>query len=115
MRGSYKLTDRKKFAGLEKESYQVLAYGTFDEISKIFLIANDDLHIMNFDQNALEIIDEDLSEYIQKNELNYNKEFYIHRDLLDCISDFENYHQISIDNIWEKSKISNYFIKNNLF
>lgn len=113
MRASYRFTDRKIFAGLEQESYQVLAYGAFDEISKFFLIANDNLHIMNFDQTALEIIDEDLSEYIQKNELNYNKEFYIHRDLLESVSDFENYHQILVDNIWERSKISNFFIKNN--
>src|SRR5690606_24036093 len=113
MRVIYTLNDRKKFAGLEKESYEVLAYGNFDENLKIFLIVNDYLDILNISPSVIEVIDEDLSEYIQKNELNYGKDFFVHKNLIKYISDFDSYHRLTFNNLWERSKISKYFIENN--
>lgn len=113
MKVTFNLNDRKKIARLKKESYQVLAYGVFDDKSSVFLIANDDLHIIEPDKSVLEIIDNDLSEYVQKRELNYGKDFLVHKSLLDNIGGFNSYHQLKSYDIYERSKISNFFLKNN--
>ncbi len=113
MRVTYKLNDRKKSAKLELDSYQVLAYGIFDDKSSIFLIANDDLNIIEPDKSVLEIIDNDLTEYVQKRELNYGKDFFVHKKLLNYISNFDGYYQLKSNGIWERSKISFFFIDNN--
>lgn len=114
MKVVYTLNDQKKNVGLEKESYEVLAYGNFNENLKIFLIVNDYLDIVNIDPSVLEVIDDDLSEYVQKNELNYGKDFFVHKNLIQYISDFDSYHRLTFNNnLWEQSKISNFFIENN--
>jgi hypothetical protein len=70
---------------------------------------------MYFNQNDLNIIDEDLSGYTKRNELNYKKDLYIHNTLLECLIDFEDHEQIMSDNIWERSKMSKFFILNDYF
>jgi hypothetical protein len=113
MRVTYKLNDRRKSARLELDSYEVLGYGVFDDKSNVFLIANDDLQIIEPDKSVLEIIDNDLSEYVQKSELNYGKDFFVHKSLLDNITGFDNYRQLKSYDIYERSKISNFFLNNN--
>jgi hypothetical protein len=57
------------------KDHLVLAYGVWDDNTKIFLIADRELSIIEpFDKN-LEIIDNDLTEYENYPKLNYGKEF----------------------------------------
>lgn len=92
----------------------VLAYGIWDEKSKIFLIADRDLSIIEpFDKN-LEIIDNDLTEYENYPQLNYSKEFYVHKDLLPFVKQFESYHNFKFESLWIKCKLHRFY-KNKKF
>jgi hypothetical protein len=113
MKVKYKLTDRKKYAKLEKDFYDVLVYGEFDQNSKIFLIVNDNLEIIEPDESVLEIIDNDLSEYVQRNELNFDRVLYLDTSLSKFMSNFKNYSQLKLDDIWSRGKLSNFFFENN--
>lgn len=95
-----------------QSEHLVLAYGDYDDKSKIFLIADRELEIIEpYDKN-LEITDTDLSEYINYPTLNYDKEFYVHRSFLMFAKQFERYHDIKTDSIWIKSKLHNFFLEN---
>ncbi len=114
MRVTYNLNDKKtERLGLEMDSYQVLAYGAFDDNSSIFLIANDNLNIIQPDESVLEIIDNDLSAYVQKRELNNGQDFFVHKSLLNYVTGFDNYRRITSNSFYCQSKISNFFLNNN--
>ncbi len=92
----------------------VLAYGVWDEKSKIFLIADRDLSIIEpFDKN-LEIVDNDLTDYENTPQLNSGKEFYIHKEFLSFVQQFESYHDFKVESLWIKCKLHRFF-ENNKF
>lgn len=108
MKVSYKFHDKKEFAKLEREYYTVLAYGY-----NTFLIANDELFIGNSDPLFFEIIDNDLSDYVNKKGLLYkDQELYIHKSLEPYLTDSDDYLRLTSREIWNRSKISNFFTQN---
>ena len=94
-----------------ESEHLVLAYSVLDDKTKRFLIADRELEIIEpYDKN-LEITDPDLSEYNNYPKLNYDKEFYVHRNFLPFAKQFERYHDIKIDSIWIKSKLHNFYLE----
>lgn len=87
----------------------VLAYGVWDDNTKIFLIADRELSIIEPLDKNLEIIDNDLTEYENCPNLNYGKEFYVHKEFLKFLKQFESYHNFKLESIWIKSKLHLFF------
>lgn len=95
------------------KDHLVLAYGVWDDKTKIFLIPDRELSVIEpFDKN-LEIIDNDLTEYENYPKLNYGKEFYVHKEFLPYINHFESYHNFRFESIWIKSKLHRFFENQN--
>ncbi len=97
-----------------KSNHLVLAYGVWDDNSKIFLIADRELSIIEpYDKN-LEIVDNDLTVYENYPKLNYGKEFYVHKEFLSFVKQFENYHEFKFESLWIKCKLYRFY-ENNKF
>ena len=95
-----------------KSEHLVLAYSVLDDKTKRFLIADRELEIIEpYDKN-LEITDPDLSEYNNYPKLNYDQEFYVHRNFLPFAKQFESYNDFKTDSIWLKSKLHNFYLEN---
>ena len=109
----FKHKNKAKRANLAQESYHVLAYGDFGNDLTTFLIANDELKILEFDQSSVEIIDHDLSNYTRRDDLNYDNMFYINSKLNQLRDDIENYAQLKSASIWNLSKNYRFFKENN--
>ncbi|PTX58386.1 hypothetical protein C8N46_11431 [Kordia periserrulae] len=113
MKIRYKHKEKAKNAKLEQENYQVLGYGDFSTESNIFLIANDELKILNFDQTSVEIIDDDLSEYVRRDDLNYGKRFYLNSKLNQVRNDLIKYSDLTFSSIWNFSRNYKFFKESN--
>lgn len=70
------------------------------------------MHFIEPDESVLDIIENDLTNYERKDDLNYGKTFFLNKSLSDFVIGFENYSQLKINNIWTLSKLSKYFTGN---
>ncbi len=113
MKISYKFKDKAARVKMQDDAYNVLGYGVRRDQQKMYFVANDDLQILQFDETGVTVLDNDLSGYIRKDELNYGQEFYIQQDLYRYMSGFESCHSLQIADIWHSSKLAKFFISQN--
>ncbi len=94
-----------------RREYEILAFGEIEEI-QIFLIANDQLTICEYDQNHVIITDNNLEAYTDAPFLNNGHKFLVREALLKFCSHFKNYEELKTNHIWNKSKIARFFTTN---
>ena len=105
--------ENRIYAKLAKESYFVIVYGEYDQNSKIFIIANDDLELIEPSDEVVEIIDFDLTDYTgQETKYNLTK-LLISNIFLKHSIKTKHYGDIKSADIWTRSKLSNFFVENN--
>lgn len=98
-------------AKLYKDEYRVVAKQEDLEGGYSYLIFNENLQEMLLKDNAVEIIDDDMSDIIQRNDLWYGRDFYVN-DLIVRLLELKGGH-ISTVHIWPASKAFRYFEKYN--
>lgn len=113
MKIKYLLKDRAEKAKLLKQEYEVLAYGQYNEKMKIFLFPNDELEIYDMDESSIEIVDNDLSQYLRLDKLNGGNELFVKSQLINYIDKFYTTGDIKSNHIWNRSKLAKYFIEEN--
>ena len=101
-------------ASYKKENYLLLAYGKwFSQGETIYLIVDKELNIIEPDASDLKFTEYSTSEYIQNNQLNFGRDFFLHKSLVDHVSHIHDYTELKLDDIWSKSKLANFFLQNN--
>lgn len=109
MRVKLKNTENKIMSGFNSESYMVIYYALGLDNQIMYGFFNNDLKVCNMLESSLIIIDEDKTDFIQRNELNNNRTFFLNK-LLNEIFDLKyNYIEISADTIWHKTKMYTFF------
>jgi hypothetical protein len=96
-------------AGFSNESYLVIAYGENPGSGLFYLLINDKLHICRLDSTSIQIIDNDTSEFVQQNKLNFNRQFFMLKIFLEIFPNAENYFIINTEHIWNSSKLFPFF------
>jgi len=95
-----------------RPEYEVLVFGQFNDEYEIYIIANEQLSICEYDQSSIIITDNNLESYVEANYLNYGRKLLIKKSLLKYCSNFENYGDLKTNHIWNKSKTARYFVSN---
>jgi hypothetical protein len=109
MRVKLKNIENKILPGFESESFMVIYFALGLDNQIMYGFFNDELMICNMLESSLIIVDEDKTDLIQRNELNYNRTFFLNK-LLSEMFDFKNHYiEISDNGIWRKSKMSKFF------
>ena len=104
-------TQEDKDVSLRPE-YEVLVYGEFNDEYEIYVFANEQLSICEYDQRSIIVTENNLESYVEANHLNYGRKLLIKKALLKYCSNFENYGDLKTNHIWNKSKTARYFVSN---
>lgn len=91
---------------ISEKEYLVISYEL--ENPEYLTYADDDLYIVSRHKSTVKIVDNNVSNYIRRDDLRYEKPFFILEDILQVL-DFE---KLSGRHIWNRSKLYLFF-KNN--
>lgn len=113
MKVSIKNTDETLMSGFTSESYRIVYYAMGLDNGVMYGFFNDELRICNMLESSLIFIDDDKSNFIQRDELNWGRTFFIDSTLSECINLQYNYLELSSETVWFKSKLIPFFLNNN--
>lgn len=106
-------TDYVQINGFTSESYNVIYYGSRIDSTIMYGVFNDDLRVCNLLDSSVVIVDDDKTNFIQRDELNWGRTFFIDSTLFECTNLQYNYLQLESETVWFKSKLIPFFINNN--
>jgi hypothetical protein len=104
-----KLRESISRSGFTSESYMVIYYALGMDNQIMYGFFNDDLMVCNMLESSLIIVDNDKEDLIQKDNLNYNRTFFINKLLYEIFDLKDSYVQIQTHVIWYRAKLYLFF------
>lgn len=113
MKVSIKNIDEILMTGFSSHSYTIIYYALGLDNQTMYGFFNDDLRVCNMLESSLVIIDHDKSNFVQRDELNWDRTFFIDKLLNEVIDIKYNYHELASETVWFKSKLIPFLQNNN--